>query len=141
MFGISGKIAIAEFIIMLLMGGVGFVYYHFTEQTIINLNIAKAQLETAVSTQKETIAAQTAAAEKQNTAMLALQQSRDESEAGRRTLEDLLQKHDLAAIARKNSSALEIRINRATDKVFTDIEQLTSPSDRPAPVVTKPVTK
>ncbi len=102
---------------------------------------AKAQLETAVSTQKETIAAQTAAAEKQNTAMLALQQSRDESEAGRRTLEDLLQKHDLAAIARKNSSALEIRINRATDKVFTDIEQLTSPTDRPPLVVTKPVAK
>lgn len=141
MFGISSKVAIGEFVLMLLMIASGYVYYHFSQQEIITLHENNAKLTVAVQTQKETITAQIEAVKIQNAAMLALQQSRDESENNRRNLEDKLHKHDLAAIARGNSVALETRINRATIKMFSDIERLTDPKIAPTVSPTPPVKK
>lgn len=135
MFGISNKVAIAEFIAILLMMVGGYVYYHFSQQEIMTLHETNAKLTVAVETQKITIAAQIEAAKIQNAAMLALQQSNNDSENVRRQLEGKLRKHDLAAIARGNSAALESRMNRATKKAFLDIETLTDPTTKIAPVL------
>jgi len=42
-------------------------------------------------------------------------------------LRDLLSKHDLTRLSGKKPELIERRINEATDKVFRDIEQLTTP--------------
>lgn len=42
-------------------------------------------------------------------------------------LRDLLSKHDLTRLSRSKPELIERRINEATDKVFRDIEQLTTP--------------
>lgn len=134
MFGISSKIAVGEFIVMLLMIMGGYVYYHFTEQEIVNLKVNAAKLESAVNIQKETIEAQKAATEKQNAAMLTLQQKSDDAENARRNAEDSLRKHNLDAIARANAELLESHINQATIRAFLDIEHLTDPNAIDTPI-------
>lgn len=134
MFGISSKIAIGEFLLMMLMIAGGYFYYHITQNEIVTLKVNQAQLETAVATQKETIAAQIAATTNQNAAMLSLQQTADNAENARRNAEDSLRKHNLDAIARINAALLESHMNQATIRAFLDIEHLTDPNATiPAP--------
>jgi hypothetical protein len=126
--GVIDKVAIGEFFLVLIMIGLGYWYYHDTQQTILALNVNNAQLTTAVATQKAVIQAELDEVKKQNDAMTKLQKSADASENARRDLEDKLHKHNLTAIARRNAAGLQSRINSATVKAFSDIEHLTDPN-------------
>jgi hypothetical protein len=128
MFGISSKIAIGEFLILLLVVAAGYFYYQFTQNEIVTLKVNAAQLQTAVQTQKDTIQSQINATALQNSAMLSLQQKSDAAEDARRVAEDSLRKHNLDALARNNAAVLETHLNQATVKAFLDIEHLTDPN-------------
>jgi chromosome segregation ATPase len=125
-----GKIAVLEFILMLALGAFGVTYFKYTEKEMAALYEDKAKLETAVSTQQDTIAAQEKAAKEQAAQMITLQQSVADAENKRRDLEEKLRQKNIANMARSNTSDLESRINRATTKAFSDITAITTPQDR-----------
>lgn len=131
-----GKIAVLEFILIIDMAGAGVGYFHYTEGVIAALHEDNAKLQVAVNTQQATIEAQQQAAKAQAAQTLVLQQTLDNAEMNRRSLEDKLRQKDIAAMARANSNDLEKRINNATTRAFDDITRITTPQDRPA--VTKP---
>ena len=128
--GITGKLVIIQFCVILTLIGTGYAYFRYSESVIAGLHEDKAKLETAVKTQEETIAAQKQAAQKQNAENLRLQQGLFDAENQRRDLEAKLRRKNLEAMARANSADLEQRINRATSQAFKDIETLTKPKDR-----------
>jgi hypothetical protein len=131
--GITGKILIAQAVVIVCMATAGWLYFNHSQSVISGLTADKARLETAVQVQEATIAAQQAAAQRQNTESLRLQQNLVDAEARRRELESRLRSRNLEAMARANSADLEQRINRATIQAFRDIETLTRPRDRAAP--------
>lgn len=131
--GISSKIILVQFALMAAMAGAGYLYFKHSQGVIETLTADKAKLEGAVATQQATIAAQQAAAARQNEANFALQQQVADADRVRRDLESTLRRRNLEAMARSNSADLEQRINRATATVFRDIETLTAPQDRPVP--------
>jgi hypothetical protein len=133
--GITGKLVIIQFCVILTLIGTGYAYFRYSESVIAGLHEDKAKLETAVKTQEETIAAQKQAAQKQNAENLRLQQGLFDAENQRRDLEAKLRRKNLEAMARANSADLEQRINRATSQAFKDIETLTKPKDRTEPTL------
>lgn len=128
--GITGKLLIAQAVVILCMAAAGYFYFNHSQSVISGLTADKARLETAVNLQEETIAAQQAAAQRQNAESLRLQQSLSDAESQRRDLESRLRSRNLEAMARTNSADLEQRINRATIQAFRDIETITRPRDR-----------
>ncbi len=129
--GISSKVILIQFVLMLAMVGAGYWYFQHSQAVIAALHEDKAKLETAVKVQEETIAAQQAAAQRQNAENLRLQQSLSDAESRRRDLETTIRRRNLEAMARANSADLEQRMNRATVQAFRDIENITRPRDRP----------
>lgn len=136
------KIIGIQLIVILLMVAGGYAYFRYSQGVIATLHENNARLETAVKTQEETIAAQQAAAVRQNEQTLILQQNLGSSETVRRDLEARLRRANLEAMARANSADLERRMNSATERAFRDIEVITAPRDRPRavqPVSTAPI--
>lgn len=126
---ISNKIVLAQFIVISVLIGIGYFYYSHSQLTIHNLTEANTKLEIAVRTNEETIKEQSAAIQRQNTAQTTLQESLNASELARRNLEIRLRRANLEALARANAVDIERRINQETDKIFRDIEQITSKSN------------
>ena len=135
--GIISKVALLELVLLLLLGGGGYWYIGHLNQTIDTLHENNAKLQEAVTIQKDTIAAQAAQTEKQNSAIIVLQKNVADAETQRNNLQDVLRKHDLQALARANASTIERKINSATISAFRDIENITAPQDRlpPTPAV------
>jgi chromosome segregation ATPase len=131
--GVFAKIALAQLLIILCMIGGGYAYYNHVQGVITILQDNAAKLQTAVETQQATIQAQQEAAARQGTAITTLQRQTVDAESRRRELESVLRQRDLATMGRTNSADLERRMNRATDRVFRDLEHLTAPKDRPTP--------
>jgi cell division protein FtsN len=131
MFGISNKLVLIQFVVIVTLIGSGYAYFRHSQGVIAALHEDKAKLETAVKIQDETISAQKAQAQKQNFENLKLQQSLFDAENQRRDLEAKLRRKNLEAMARANSVDLEQKINKATEQAFRDIENLTKPKDRP----------
>lgn len=132
MFGITSKLTIIQFVVILIMIGIGYIYFRYSQGVIADLNASNARLQTAIETQEATIAAQRQAAERQNAENLRLQQGLADADRNRRELEGLIRRRNLEAMARANSQDLEQRINRATVQAFRDIENITTPRDRPS---------
>jgi chromosome segregation ATPase len=139
MFGsITGKIAIAQFAVILCLGVFGYFYYTHSQNTMAELNKSIAKLETAVDMQEKTIAAQKEAAQLQNQAMFSLQQNLANAEVTKKNLETQLRKADLQAMARANAVELQTKINQATAQSFKEIEIITTPKDRPVTAPQQP---
>lgn len=130
MFGISNKLVLIQFVVILTLIGSGYAYFRYSQSVIAALHEDKAKLETAVKIQEETITAQKVQAQKQNVENLKLQQSLFDAENQRRDLEAKLRRKNLEAMARANSVDLEQKINKATEQAFKEIETLTKPKDR-----------
>lgn len=130
MFGISNKLVLVQFVIIVTLVGAGYAYFRHSQSVIAGLHEDKAKLETAVKLQEDTISAQKNHAQKQNTENLRLQQNLFDAENQRRDLEIKLRRKNLEAMARANSVDLEQRINKATEHAFKEIESVTKPKDR-----------
>jgi phage host-nuclease inhibitor protein Gam len=113
------------------LGGVGYgakYYYDTTQNTIAQLRENNAKLETANQLNQETIAKQQKdaiqLAELNNQLTVDLQKAEQYGDELRATLN----KHDLTHLANKKPGLIERRMQNATDKLWDDLESLTSNS-------------
>ena len=125
------------FILVLVMGGLGYWYYNSSQETIaqLNQNIAtlranQAQLEQAIATNNETIARQQADAAQFAEANTELQGKLVQAEAYQDDLAGKLARHDLTRLTLQRPGLIETRVNNATARLFDELEIITG---RPAP--------
>jgi len=118
-------------ILVAILGGVGYgakYYYDTTQNTIAQLRENNAKLETANQLNQETIAQQQndaiQLAELNNQLTVDLQKAEQYGDELRATLN----KHDLTHLANKKPGLIERRMQNATDKLWDDLESLTSNS-------------
>jgi phage host-nuclease inhibitor protein Gam len=118
-------------ILVAILGGVGYgakYYYDTTQNTIAQLRENNAKLETANQLNQETIAQQQKdaiqLAELNNQLTVDLQKAEQYGDELRATLN----KHDLTHLANKKPGLIERRMQNATDKLWDDLESLTSNS-------------
>ena len=119
------KLAGILFVVIIVMGGIGYWYYNDTQATISILTENNAKLETAVQLNEDTIkqmAADFAAANEQlqivNEQFAAIQSQN-------RVLADKLSRHDLGVLGSNKPGLVERVINNATDNVGRCFELLT----------------
>ena len=123
--GLGFKISAALCLVIILMS-VGFYWYFKYSQDKIDVLVANAaKIETAVKLNEEAIKAMKAKSEQQAQQVVELQQGLNDANTARKELEAKFRKYDLNALARADSQALELRMNRATEKVWKDLEILT----------------
>jgi len=133
MFGsIAAKVAIGLVIVIAVMGIGGYVYFKHSQSVISTLTTNNARLEMAVREQEATIAAQVAAARRQNEQSTLLQQNLADAETRRRALETRIRRMNIEALARANSTQAQEQINSDAMQAFRDLEAATAPRDRRA---------
>lgn len=142
--GLGFKISAALCLVILLMLGGFYWYFKYSQDKIDVLTANNAKLETAVKINEATIKVMKDKAAQQAQQVVELQQGLNEANTARKELEQKFRKHDLEALARENSKALELRMNRATQRVWEDLEIITGgkppqpiPESQPAPPKSK----
>jgi len=133
------------FAIIGVIGG-GYAYH---QVTVSNLEAAKAQLEAnnrtlkenqvqmemAVKTAQESLAAAEANAKKTEAAMSALTAKNNELAKEKANYMKIFKDHNLTRLARAKPGMIETRINKGTEKVFRNLEndtkELMSADDTP----------
>lgn len=133
---ISSKIIIALVAVIIAMAVAGFFYFRYTQSTISTLTTNNARLEQAVQTQAATIAAQQAAARRQNEESLQLQQSLAEADTRRRSLEARIRRLNIESLARTNRAQAQDQVSSDAMQIFRDLERATTPSENPQPTST-----
>lgn len=136
--GLGLKISAALLLVILVLLGGFYWYFKYSQDKIDILTANVAKLESAVRLNEETIKAMKAKSEEQAQQVVELQQGLNEANTARKDLEAKFRKYDLNALARTDSKALELRMNRATEKVWKDLETLTG---KPQPPASAPSTK
>lgn len=136
--GLGFKISAALCLVILLMSGGFYWYFKYSQDKIDVLVANTAKLEAAVKLNEEAIKAMKAKSEQQAQQVVELQQGLNDANTARKELEAKFRKYDLNALARTDSKALEDRMNRATERVWQDLETLTGKPQPPAPLPAKP---
>ena len=103
-------------------------YYDTTQATIATLRENNAKLETANQINQETIAKQQADATKLAQLNSQLTTDLQKAESYGDELRNTLQKHNLTHLANKKPGLIEKRMQNATDKLWDDLESITSNS-------------
>ena len=101
-------------------------YYDSTQAKIEQLSKENAILDTAVRTNESTIAAMAANNETQQKLNQELQGQLQQAEAGLDNIRKKLANYDLAKKMIEDPIDMEMRINRATERVFREIESDTN---------------
>jgi len=112
-----------------LLGGIGYgakYYYDTTQNTIAQLRENNAKLEVANETNQATINKMGADAERLNNLTNQLVQDLQKSEKYGDELRNTLNKHNLTHLANKKPGLIEKRMQNATDKLWDDLESITS---------------
>mgnify|MGYP000106100256 CR=1 FL=1 len=119
------KLALMMFAVMCGMSFVGYMYYNDTQQRLAQLRENNARLEIAAQTSQDTItklqqdAAQFEAANNQ------LRSQLNEAEAYSDDLQAKLRNHNLTVLTAQKPGLIETRVNRATARLFDEMEALT----------------
>jgi hypothetical protein len=116
-------------ILVAILGGVGYgakYYYDTTQNTIAQLRENNAQLEVANETNQATIAQMTEDAVRLNALTDQLNTDLRKSEQYGDELRETLNKHNLTHLANKKPGMIEKRMQNATDKLWDDLESVTS---------------
>ena len=119
----------AIIIVVGLLGGAAYgakYYYDTTQNTIAQLRENNAKLEVANETNQATINKMGADAERLNNLTNQLVQDLQKSEKYGDELRNTLNKHNLTHLANKKPGLIEKRMQNATDKLWDDLESLTS---------------
>jgi len=112
-----------------LLGGAAYgakYYYDTTQNTIAQLRENNAKLEVANETNQATINKMGADAERLNNLTNQLVQDLQKSEKYGDELRNTLNKHNLTHLANKKPGLIEKRMQNATDKLWDDLESITS---------------
>ena len=113
----GAKLALVMFVLMCAMGGGVYWYYNDTQERIAILTENNAKLETAVETNEQALAAQTAAFESMRKENARLQSEFQEIEKRNNALEKRLSRHDFGAAGMARPESLERVLNGATVNV------------------------
>ena len=117
-------------ILVAILGGVGYgakYYYDTTQNTIAQLRENNAQYpEVANETDQATIAQMTEDAVRLNALTDQLGKDLRKSEQYGDELRETLNKHNLTHLANKKPGLIEKRMQNATDKLWDDLESVTS---------------
>jgi cell division protein FtsB len=119
-------------ILVLVMGGLGYWYYKDSQATIQQLMLNNATLkanqltlEETIRTNNETIARQQADAAQFAAANDQLRSQLVEAEAYSDDLQAKLRNHNLTVLTAQRPGLIETRVNRATARLFDELEQIT----------------
>lgn len=110
----GAKLAIIFFFLTVGMAGAGVWYYNDTQERLAILQENNAKLETAVQTNEQALAAQTAAFESMRVQNEKLQKEWTEINNRNRSLEDRLSRHDIGASGVAKPGLTEKVLNNAT---------------------------
>ena len=119
----------AILIVVGLLGGAAYgakYYYDTTQNTIAQLRDNNAKLEVANEANQATIDKMGADAERLNNLTNQLVQDLQKSEKYGDELRNTLNKHNLTHLANKKPGLIEKRMQNATDKLWDDLESITS---------------
>jgi phage host-nuclease inhibitor protein Gam len=119
----------AIIIIVGILGGAAYgakYYYDTTQNTIAQLRDNNAKLEVANETNQATIEKMGQDSKRLNELNSELNVSLRKSERYGDELRDTLNKHNLTHLANKKPGLIEKRMQNATDKLWDDLESLTS---------------
>ena len=119
----------AIIIVVGLLGGAAYgakYYYDTTQNTIAQLRENNAKSEVANETNQATINKMGADAERLNNLTNQLVQDLQKSEKYGDELRNTLNKHNLTHLANKKPGLIEKRMQNATDKLWDDLESITS---------------
>lgn len=108
------KLALVMFVLLCAMGGGVYWYYNDTQERIAILTENNAKLETAVETNEQALAAQTAAFESMRVENAKLQQEFASISDRNRNLENKLSRHDIGAAGIARTTLTEKRLNNGT---------------------------
>ena len=110
----GAKLALVMFVLMCAMGGGVYWYYTDTQERIAILTENNAKLESAVETNEQALAAQTAAFESMRVENAKLQQEFASISDRNRNLENKLSRHDIGAAGIARTTLTEKRLNSGT---------------------------
>ena len=110
----GAKLAIIFFFLTVGMAGAGAWYYNDTQERLAILQENNAKLETAVQTNEQALAAQTAAFESMRVENEKLQKEWTEINNRNRSLENRLSRHDIGASGVAKPGLTEKVLNNAT---------------------------
>ena len=116
-------------IVVGLLGGAAYgakYYYDTTQNTIAQLRDNNAKLEVANETNQATIEKMGQDSKRLNELNSELSVNLRKSERYGDELRDTLNKHNLTHLANKKPGLIEKRMQNATDKLWDDLESLTS---------------
>ena len=118
-------------IIMGVIGGVGYggyMYYKDTQERISILTENNAKLEVAAQLQEETINTMIEDVERNAELNKELQDKLQLAEKYGDQLRNTLRKHNLTHLANKKPSAIEKRMQNATNRLWDDLADITNPN-------------
>jgi len=110
----GAKLALVMFVLMCAMGGGVYWYYNDTQKRIAILTENNVKLETAVQTNEQALAAQTAAFQSMQKENAKLQEEWKAINDRNRSLENRLSRHDIGASGVAKPSLTEKVLNNAT---------------------------
>ena len=110
----GAKLALVMFVLMCAMGGGAYWYYNDTQERIKILTENNAKLESAVETNEQALAAQTAAFESMQKENARLQTEWKAISDRNRSLENRLSRHDIGAAGLARPDSTERVLNYAT---------------------------
>ena len=119
----------AMIFVIALLGGAAYAakyYYDTTQATIAQLRENNAKLEVANEENQATITKMTENNVRLNALTDQLSKDLRKSEEYGDQLRDTLNKHDLTHLANKRPGMIEKRMQNATDKLWGDLESVTS---------------
>ena len=127
MFGIGGKLALGMGIALLVLGGMFYAYWNWSQGEMATLHENNAKLEVSVSMQKETIKKMDEQREEDQAKLENLAVQNEKSEEEIRGLRKLFSRHDLDRLSTAKPGLIERVINNGTKKVIQDMRDLSNP--------------
>ena len=118
----GAKLALVMFVLMCAMGGAGYWYYTDTQERIQILTENNVKLETAVQTNEQALAAQTAAFQSMQEENAKLQVEWKAINDRNRSLENRLSRHDIGASGVAKPGLTEKVLNNATKNAQRGLE-------------------
>ena len=110
---------------LLTFGGLGYLYYTDTQERLAQLRENNARLEIAAQTSQDTITKLQQDAAQFEAANTQLRSQLNEAEAYSDDLQAKLRNHNLTVLTAQKPGLIETRVNKATARLFDDMEKLT----------------
>jgi hypothetical protein len=120
---IEGKIILGLAIIILILSGLGFWYFHYSQNQISTLNQNNAKLQTSLTIDEKTIAAQTAFAKIQSNQISSLQTVEQQAASdAAKAKASIITPQTITTTT--NTADLQSQLNKESSELFNDVEAM-----------------